>query len=331
MKRFLMIAHDMIAYDAYRNFQSASGRMAKIPIRARTKRVSKFSAQKLHKPAKRSAAAFQQKGSGVIGIAQMEALAGGIAHQFNNNLFVITANLELLEMKGPRDANSLQHLQAVNGAAQRMAEMTRQLLDYARGRKYQPRALSLADLVRARLPHIQRVLGLSAPVETDLGASVWKTNADSTQMQTVLEALLSNAAEALDDGGRIRIACRNKVLPSIKTKRLPGLSPGAYVRLEVQDNGMGMYEETLRRVFEPFFTTKFVGRGLGLAAAYGIVKNHDGWIGVESKLGKGTIVRIDLPAIQPTDDQRAVGVGDRHPTCTCPSSSKNPVPCRCFG
>lgn len=85
-----------------------------------------------------------------------------------------------------------------------------------------------------------------------------------------------------------------------------GLNPGAYVSMEVQDNGMGMDEKTLRRVFEPFFTTKFVGRGLGLAAAYGIVKNHDGWIGVKSKLGKGTIVRIDLPAIRAEDEQGAV-------------------------
>ena len=324
MKSFLMIDHN----DAHRGSQSASGRTAKFPIRARTQRVQKLSAQRLNKPAKRSGAAGQQKGSGPMGFEQVEALAGGIAHQFNNNLFVITANLELLEMKGPGNANSAQNIQALKGAAQRMTAMTRQLLDYARGRKYQPRPISLTDLVRARLPHIQRALGPSVPVEADLSAEVWKTNADPTQMQTVLEALLTNAAEALNGDGRIRIACRNKVLPRIKTKRLPGLNPGAYVSMEVQDNGMGMDEETLRRVFEPFFTTKFIGRGLGLAAAYGIVKNHDGWIGVESKLGKGTIVQIDLPAIEAADEQ---GAGDSHMTCTCPSSWKHPAPCRCLG
>ncbi|WP_343217728.1 sensor histidine kinase [Desulfatitalea alkaliphila] len=326
MKSLLMNAHD-----AHRGFQLASGRMAKFTIKARTKRAPKVSAQRLNRPVNRSAAAGQQKGTGAIGRQQVEALAGGIAHQFNNNLFVITANLELLEMKGHRDANSAQHIQALKGAAQRMTEMTRQLLDYARGRKYQPRPISLSDMVRARLPHIQRVLGASVPVEADLGAAVWKTNADPTQMQTVLEALLTNAAEALNDTGRIRIVCNNKMLPEKQTRRRPGLKPGAYVNMEIQDDGVGMDEKTLRRVFEPFFTTKFVGRGLGLAAAYGIVKNHDGWIGVESKLGKGTIVRIHLPAIQAADEQSVFGIGDRYPTCTCPSSSKHPVSCRCFG
>ena len=219
---------------------------------------------------------------------------------------MITANLELLEMQGSQDPNGARRIEAIKGAAQRMTEMTRQLLDYASSRKYHPRPISLTDLVRARLPHIQRALGPTVPVEADLGAEVWKTNADPTQMKTVLEALLANAVEALNDGGRVRICCRNKVLPRKKTKRFMGLNPGAYVSMEVQDNGMGMDEKTLRRVFEPFFTTKFVGRGLGLAAAYGIVKNHDGWIGVESKLGKGTIVRIDLPAIRAEDEQGAV-------------------------
>lgn len=264
---------------------------------------------------------------------QMEALgalAGGIAHQFNNNLFVITANLELLEMKGPRDPKSAQHIEAIKGSAQRMTEMTRQLLDYARGRKYQPRPISLANLVRARLALIRCALNPPIRLEADLGAAVWKTNADPTQMQTVLEALLTNAVEAVDDDGRIRIACSNKKLSGTQIRRLPGLRPGAYVGIEIQDNGMGMDDETHRRVFEPFFTTKFVGRGLGLAAAYGIVKNHGGWIGMASKPGQGTTVRVYLPAMHRTDEQRPVGVGDDDTACTCTASSQHAVPCSCF-
>jgi len=257
-------------------------------------------------------------------------LAGGIAHQFNNNLFVITANLELLEMKGSQDPNRAQRIEAIKESARRMTEMTRQLLDYARGRKYQPRPISLTDLVRARLPYIQRALSPSVRLKADLCAEVWKTNADPAQMQTVLEALLANAVEAVNDGGRIGIACCNKVLP-VKKKTRPGLNPGDYVSMQIQDNGMGMDQETLRRVFEPFYTTKFVGRGLGLAAAYGIVKNHDGWIGVESKLGQGTIVRIDLPAIRTTDAQEAGAFGDSNTTCTCTASWNHSVPCSCFG
>lgn len=162
-----------IERDAHRGIQSTSGRMAKLPIRARMRRFQKFSAQRLNKPASRPATFGQQKDSGPKGFEQVEALAGGIAHQFNNNLFVITANIELLEMSGSKNANSEKHIQAIKGAAQRMTEMTQQLLDYARGRKYQPRPISLTELVRARLADIQRAFGPAVPVEADLCAGVW--------------------------------------------------------------------------------------------------------------------------------------------------------------
>jgi signal transduction histidine kinase len=130
-----------------------------------------------------------------------------------------------------------------------------------------------------------------------LQSNAWKIKADATQMQAVLSALVTNAIEAMDGEGHIKIVCRNEVLSATKTKRFPLMAPGPYVSLVVEDDGKGMDEQTRKRAFEPFFTTQFVGRGLGLAAVYGIVKNHDGWIALESQVGRGTIVRIHFPAV----------------------------------
>jgi CheY-like chemotaxis protein len=113
----------------------------------------------------------------------------------------------------------------------------------------------------------------------------------------VLSSILTNASEAMEKEGRIQISSRNETVTEENAMDFPGLNPGAYVGLKIEDNGIGMDEKTRSRVFEPFFTTKFQGRGLGIAAAYGIVKNHDGRISIESQLGKGTIVHIYLPAV----------------------------------
>jgi len=119
----------------------------------------------------------------------------------------------------------------------------------------------------------------------------------------VLLAIMSNASEALEEEGCIRITCRNEAITPKNAKDFPGLMIGSYVCLTLEDNGKGMDEETKRKIFEPFFTTKFQGRGLGMAAAYGIVNNQGGRITVESQLDEGTIVRIWIPAITETEDK----------------------------
>jgi signal transduction histidine kinase len=116
-------------------------------------------------------------------------------------------------------------------------------------------------------------------------------------MQMVMSAIISNASEAIDSTGCIRITSRNIEITEEKSKDFGGLEPGPYVCLKIEDDGMGMDEETRKRVFEPFFSTKFTGRGLGMAATYGIIKNHDGWVSISSELGKGTTVFFYLPAI----------------------------------
>ena len=160
--------------------------------------------------------------------------------------------------------------------------------------------------MRNTLPLLQHTLDPSIQVETHLPDDISKTRGDLTQLVMVFSVILSNAAEAIDGEGHIKITCRSEQITKKGAKAFPGLLPGAYVSLAVEDNGTGMDGETKKRVFEPFFTTKFLGRGLGLAAAYGIVKNHDGWISIESQLDHGTRVCIYLPSVSGVEVKKAL-------------------------
>jgi two-component system, cell cycle sensor histidine kinase and response regulator CckA len=231
-------------------------------------------------------------------------LAGGIAHQFNNALFVVTATTDLLEMQVPSDEMTSEYFDSIKKSTARMTKLTRQLLAYARGGKYEVKDISLSILVRNSLPLLQHTLDPSIHVESNLPGDILKTKGDLTQLVMVLSILLFNAAEAFESEGLIKIICRNELIMKEDTKAFPGLVPGPYVSLTVEDNGRGMDEETKGRAFEPFFTTKFVGRGLGLAAAYGIVKNHGGWISIESQPGRGSSVCVYLPAVREIKEKR---------------------------
>ncbi|MCF8145118.1 MAG: response regulator [Deltaproteobacteria bacterium] len=231
---------------------------------------------------------------------KMEAiatLAGGIAHQFNNALTAIIGNLELLEVEHCRDGRILPQLGAMKTSGHHMAHLTSQLLAYARGGKYNVTTLCLTDFAADTLPLLEHTLKPDIRVETDFPLDIRRIKADRTQMQMVLSALLSNANEAMDGPGRIRISARNIDVDPTLIRDCPGLKPGPYVCLSIEDDGKGMDTETRQRIFEPFFTTHFFGRGLGMPAVYGIVTNHHGIIEVDSELGKGTEVRIYLPAI----------------------------------
>jgi signal transduction histidine kinase len=188
-------------------------------------------------------------------------------------------------------------------ASNRMIHLTNQLLAYAEGGKYQAKALTLSDFVRDTLPLIEHTLEPSVYVETDLPYDIMEVEADPTQMQMVLSAIFANSSEAMEDRGRIRISCRNTTITDETAEDFPELKPGPYICMEIQDDGKGMDEETRNRIFEPFFTTKFQGRGLGMAAVYGIVKNHQGWVSVDSESGVGTTVRIYLPVFDGSDNE----------------------------
>lgn len=182
---------------------------------------------------------------------KMEAiatLAGGIAHQFNNALSVIVGNLELMEMKRP-EKDIERHLSPIKDTANRMSDLTNQLLAYARGGKYQPTTIAMDRLVKETLPLIEHTLAPSIQVETDLDPEVSAVRVDLTQMQMVLSAVLFNASEAINASGRIRIACTDDRIEASRAVEIPGAEPGAYVRLTVSDEGSGMDEETKRRIF----------------------------------------------------------------------------------
>ncbi len=225
------------------------------------------------------------------------ALAGGIAHQFNNALNGLLGNAELLEMIMPENSPTTKYTNRMKASIDRMAELTSQLLAYARGGKYQPQELALNKLVENTLHLIKNKIPSSVKVDIDLPDNLFKIEADHTQMQIVLSAMVMNASDAIEGDGLIRIGTKNIEVTKKSAKNYPELSKGFHVCLTVEDSGKGMDKETQDRLFEPFFTTNFQGRGLGMAAVYGIVANHSGHIIVNSKLEKGTSVKIYFPAI----------------------------------
>ena len=230
-------------------------------------------------------------------LESLGVLSGGIAHNFNNALSAITGHTELLEMDFPQDKKIADHTKTMKQSAHRMADLTNQLLAYAGGGKYNAQPMSLSEFIEDTLPLIVHNLDPDVSVETDLQPDLLNVDADLTQMQMVFSALMANSNEAMETPGRIRISTRNMELDQAFIKDHPDLKPGPYVCLSIEDDGKGMDDETRERIFEPFFTTNFIGRGLGMPAAYGIVTNHGGAITVDSERGKGTTVSIYLPAI----------------------------------
>lgn len=229
---------------------------------------------------------------------KMEAvatLAGGIAHQFNNNLSVITGHLDLLELDGMEDAAFMATATQIRGAARRMTELTDQLLAYARGGKYGAVLLSANRFVQDTLGLLRHTIPGNVRLETRLEPTVGAVRIDVTQMQAVFAAILANAVEAMPEGGEIALSSTVQTVSRADAAEMPGMTPGDYVLLSVADTGKGMADAVRQRIFDPFFSTKLIGRGLGMAAVYGIIKNHGGWIGVESGPDQGTAVHLYLP------------------------------------
>lgn len=227
-------------------------------------------------------------------IQAVATLAGGIAHQFNNALAVIYGSLDLLEMNAQGNLENRRFITSLKTSAGRMSRLTDQLLAYAEGGKYQPQNFSVNDLITDIINSKMMVRDSSIDVYTELQNNVSLTTGDVTQIKMVIEVVLSNAFEALNKGGQVKITTGRRTVEAQQPDRQMS-RPGDYTFISVEDNGAGMQEETLQRIFEPFFTTKIYGRGLGMSAAFGIVRNHDGMITVDSELGKGTKVVIYLP------------------------------------
>jgi PAS domain S-box-containing protein len=245
----------------------------------------------------------------LLQIGKIEAiatLAGGIAHEFNNALMGVMGNIEILKWDFREDERIVKYFEGMEESCHRMSRLTDQLLAYAEGGKYQGRELKLDAFIIETLPILQHDRSPEVRVETRFQKDISYITADHTQMQMVLSAILANSHEAIEDAGLIKIIAENKDVDEDFTKQHPGFKPGSYVCLTIKDDGKGMDEETKDAIFEPFFTTKFQGRGMGMAAVYGIIKNHDGAITVDSEPSKGTVVRIYLPAVQAKEEPKAV-------------------------
>jgi PAS domain S-box-containing protein len=232
---------------------------------------------------------------------QMEAvatLAGGIAHEFNNNLLSVTGNLELLEMENQERQFVEEHIQPMRSSLETMARLTNQLLVYAEGGKDQATLVNLADFIEYTLPLVRHTIPPAVQIMLEIAEAPLCVQADYPQLQMVLSAVIANSVEAIADKGRISISTRRVTLDKQALSGRPGAAPGEYACLCVEDDGQGMDEATQRRIFEPFFSTKFAGRGLSMAAAYGLIRHQGGWIAVSSEIGRGTRVEIFLPARQ---------------------------------
>jgi PAS domain S-box-containing protein len=231
---------------------------------------------------------------------RMEAvgqLTGGVAHDFNNLLQVIRGNLELLEaVVGEREPGRRRLVMAIHGA-DRAAQLTRQLLAFARRQPLEPQVVNLSRLVGDMTELLRRTLGDAIEVETVIGGGLWNTLADPAQVESAILNLAINARDAMPEVGRLTVEVTNASLDERYVRDIDGISAGQFVLIAISDSGEGMSAETVQRVFEPFFTTKPDGKGsgLGLSMVYGFVRQSNGHIRIYSEPGQGTTVKIYLP------------------------------------
>jgi PAS domain S-box-containing protein len=225
--------------------------------------------------------------------------AGGIAHDFNNLLTAIIGNLSLSLITLPPEDEMYERLAAAKKASLRAQELAQQLLTFAKGGAPIKKTASIGQLIHDTVTFSIR--GSSIRSEFETPEDLWPVEVDSGQISQVVNNLAINAEQAMPSGGTLSVKCENFFLPE-ESASLSPLRVGKYVKITVHDEGIGIPEEYLKKIFDPYFTTKPKGSGLGLATSYSIVKNHDGLITVESKVGVGSVFSIYLPA---TDKQVA--------------------------
>ena len=228
-------------------------------------------------------------------------LAGGVAHDFNNLLTVIRGNTELVLMEPQKlDSMTVDCLTQSVAAADRAARLTRQLLAFSRKQVMQSRPLNLSEVVTNLSKMLRRIIGEHIRLECRCESSLPSVQGDAGMLEQVLINLVVNSRDAMPRGGTLAITTGVAELDSLSARLHDDGRPGRFVTLSVADSGSGIAAEHLPHIFEPFFTTKDVGKGtgLGLATAYGIIKQHRGWIEVSTKLGAGTTFQLFVPAIE---------------------------------
>ncbi len=230
---------------------------------------------------------------------KMEAvgtLAGGIAHDFNNLLMGIQGYASLIMLKTDRENPNYKNLNSIETLVQNGADLTKQLLGFARDGKFDVKSTNMNEIAQETLRMFARTKR-EISIHEDYEEAIWPVDVDQGQLQQVLLNLFVNAGQAMPGGGDLTLVTNNLILGAHEAKEF-GLPPARYVRISISDTGVGIDEGTRQRMFEPFFTTKERGHGtgLGLASAYGIIQNHQGTIDVVSQVGEGATFHIYLPA-----------------------------------
>jgi PAS domain S-box-containing protein len=232
----------------------------------------------------------------VLNARKLEAtgvLAGGIAHDFNNLLTGILGNIELAKMYARQDTKVCERLGEAEQATLRAKDLTHQLLTFSKGGAPVKSPLAVQELIRELVNFSLR----GSRVKCDFSSpdDLWPIEADEGQISQVMNNLIINADQAMPEGGTIRVSCENVQMADAA---VPSLQAGRYVKITIEDTGIGILPEHRSRIFDPYFTTKQRGSGLGLATSYSIIKKHHGQITVESEPGKGSTFRIYLPATE---------------------------------
>ncbi len=227
-------------------------------------------------------------------------LAGGIAHDFNNILTVIQGHSSLLSMSPNLVEEAKDSAQQIGMAAERAANLTRQLLTFSRRQIMQPKNLDLNEVVNNMTKMLRRLLGEDISLQVSYTPSLPLIHADPGMMEQILLNLSINARDAMPKGGKLLVNTSVVTVDHGHAAEFQEAAPGNYVCLTVKDTGTGIPPEVLPHIFEPFFTTKDIGKGtgLGLATVYGIVQQHHGWVKADSTVNKETVFQIFLPALK---------------------------------
>jgi two-component system, cell cycle sensor histidine kinase and response regulator CckA len=224
-------------------------------------------------------------------------LAGGVAHDFNNMLGVIIGHVELLTTQIESNDDIQSSLQEIKNAAERSADLTRQLLTFARKQMINPVLLDLNDVVSGLLKMLRRIIGENIELLWMPGENLRPVKIDPIQVDQIIANLVVNSRDAISGVGTITIETVDAVVDEAYCANHPGCVPGDYVMIALSDTGQGMTKDVQSHIFEPFFTTKRLGQGtgLGLATVYGIVQQNKGFIHIYSEPGRGTTVRVYFP------------------------------------
>ena len=224
-------------------------------------------------------------------------LTGGVAHDFNNVLQVISGNIQLIQRLYPHEGSLKARLGSMQAASERGAKLSAQLLAYARRQPLKPEVVSLNDAIENLEEFLKPALGDAISLEVTAADNLWNTEVDRDKLENVILNLALNSRDAMPNGGRVIIEMNNVVVGEDDVSLQSEVSAGEYVLIRVSDNGKGMSEEVRVQAFEPFFTTKPIGQGtgLGLSMVFGFVKQSGGCLFIESEIGSGTRINLFLP------------------------------------